>query len=32
MKTEDFELLSKILKDRSGLVVNQDKSYLLKHV
>ena len=30
MQIEDFELLSKILKQRSGLVINQDKSYLLE--
>lgn len=30
MQIEDFELLSKILKERSGLVITQDKSYLLE--
>ena len=30
MKTEDFDLLSKLLKQRSGLMLNKDKSYLLE--
>lgn len=30
MKVEDFELLSKMLKERSGLVLTQDKAYLLE--
>ena len=30
MRKEDFELLSKILKDRSGLVLSEDKVYLLE--
>ena len=30
MKVEDFELLSNLLKQRSGLVLTQDKSYLLE--
>jgi len=30
MRKEDFELLSKILKERSGLVLSEDKVYLLE--
>ncbi|MCF6196056.1 MAG: protein-glutamate O-methyltransferase CheR [Emcibacter sp.] len=30
MRKEDFELLSKILKERSGLVLSEDKIYLLE--
>ena len=30
MKTEDFELLSDMLRDRSGLVLSKDKVYLLE--
>jgi len=30
MKPEDFEFLSKLVKDRSGLVLTQDKAYLLE--
>lgn len=30
MKPEDFELLSNILKERSGLVLSEDKIYLLE--
>lgn len=30
MKPEDFEYLAKLLKDRSGLVLNADKAYLLE--
>ncbi len=30
MKQEDFDLLRKILRDRSGLVLGDDKSYLLE--
>lgn len=30
MKIEDFDLLAKLLKERSGLVVNKDKVYLLE--
>jgi chemotaxis protein methyltransferase CheR len=30
MRKEDFELLSKILKERSGLVLTEDKIYLLE--
>ena len=30
MRPQDFELLSTLLKERSGLVVNQDKAYLLE--
>ena len=30
MKTEDFELLSGLLKRRSGLVISKDKLYLLE--
>lgn len=30
MKPEDFDFLAKMLKDRSGLVLTKDKSYLLE--
>lgn len=30
MKPEDFDFLAKLLKDRSGLVLTKDKSYLLE--
>jgi chemotaxis protein methyltransferase CheR len=30
MKPEDFQFLSKLVKDRSGLVLSEDKSYLLE--
>lgn len=30
MKPEDFDFLSKLLRDRSGLVLTSDKSYLLE--
>ena len=30
MKTEDFDLFSTILKQRSGLVLTSDKTYLLE--
>ena len=30
MKVDDFNLLSTLLKQRSGLVLSQDKSYLLE--
>ena len=30
MKPEDFDIISKIVKDRSGLVLTQDKAYLLE--
>jgi chemotaxis protein methyltransferase CheR len=30
MKPEDFEFISRLLKDRSGLVLTKDKVYLLE--
>ena len=30
MRPQDFELLGTLLKERSRLVVNQDKAYLLE--
>ncbi|MGB1026279.1 MAG: CheR family methyltransferase, partial [Rhodospirillaceae bacterium] len=30
MKPEDFDFVSKMLKDKSGLVLTKDKSYLLE--
>ena len=30
MKPEDFEYMAQLLKDRSGLIVKADKSYLLE--
>ena len=30
MKTEDFELLSGLVKERSGLVLSEDKLYLIE--
>ncbi|MBM3565754.1 MAG: chemotaxis protein CheR, partial [Alphaproteobacteria bacterium] len=30
MKPEDFEFISTLLKDRSGLVLTKDKAYLLE--
>ena len=30
MRTEDFELISGLLKTRSGLILPQDKVYLLE--